>query len=59
LQQRKAAFTGRRYSRRMTNQASTQAVSRLAGHALVEALIEQGVSDAFGVPSDTSYQRLI
>ncbi|MGM9515805.1 thiamine pyrophosphate-binding protein [Roseateles sp. DB2] len=37
----------------MTKQASTQAVSRLAGHALVEALIEQGVTDAFGVPGES------
>ncbi|MDL5032769.1 thiamine pyrophosphate-binding protein [Pelomonas sp. APW6] len=37
----------------MTNPASPQAVSRLAGHALVEALVEQGVTDAFGVPGES------
>ena len=30
---------------------------RLAGHALVEALIEQGVDTVFGVPGDTQSQR--
>ncbi len=34
----------------------TQPTARLAGHALVEALIEQGVDTAFGVPCDTAYK---
>jgi len=35
----------------------TKNTTRLAGHALVEALISQGVDTAFGVPSDTASQR--
>ena len=38
------------YSSRMTGQPET---SRLAGHALVEALIAQGVETAFGVPGES------
>ncbi len=30
--------------------------ARLAGHALVEALIAQGVDTVFGVPGDGTYQ---
>jgi acetolactate synthase-1/2/3 large subunit len=29
---------------------------RLAGHALVEALVAQGIETVFGVPNDMAYQ---
>jgi len=37
----------------MTTTTPNTPSSRLAGHALVEALIAQGVDSAFGVPSDS------
>ena len=40
-----------RYSAAMT--AATSAPSRLAGHALVEALIAQGIDTCFGVPGES------
>ncbi len=35
------------------NSTRTEAGARLAGHVLVEALIAQGVTDAFGVPGES------
>ncbi len=36
-----------------TNDATASSPSRLAGHALVEALVAQGVTDVFGVPGES------
>ena len=36
-----------------TNDTAASSSSRLAGHALVEALVAQGVTDVFGVPGES------
>ncbi|TNY04360.1 hypothetical protein, partial [Escherichia coli] len=46
------AWRGARQNAGMTTQ-NTPASPRLAGHALVEALIAQGVDTVFGVPGES------